>query len=140
MKRKVRTISLNNQKFVWWYGISEYVTTVNISPFHDKTSIISIKFPDINTCFDSGAYNESTIISLGWQMYLGTYNESVVISKDDTQYCVKIVEPKMVGLLLSYFIARNDLFVTRKTNVLNGYDVLLRMGYQVVEVKKGVYW
>ena len=123
MKRKVRTISLNNQKFAWWYNISEHVTIVKISPLHDKTSIIRIKFPDI-VCSD----------------YWGTYNESVVISKDDTQYCVKIVEPKMAGLLLSYFIARNDLFVTRKTIELNGYDVLLQMGYQIVKVKNGVYW
>lgn len=143
MKRKVRTISVNNQKFVWWYGISEHVTTVNISPFHDKTSVISINFPDISMCFNWGECNESNIVSLQRQdipqMYLGNYNENVVISKDDTQDCVKIVEPKMAGLLISYFIEK-DLFVTRKTTVLNGYDVLSQMGYQIVEVKKGLYW
>lgn len=123
MKRKVRKISVNNQKFVWWYGISENVTTVNISPFHDKTSIISIKFSDIGRC-----------------SHWGEYNESIVMSKDDAQVCVKIVAPKMAGLLLSYIVAGNDLFVMRKTIILNGYEILSQMGYQIVEVKKGIYW
>lgn len=51
----------------------------------------------------------------------------------------KIVAPKMAGLLLSYIVAGNDLFVMRKTIILNGYEILSQMGYQIVEVKKGIY-
>ena len=141
MKRKVRTISVNNQKFVWWYNISESETTINISPFHDKTSIIRIKFSNMADVPIGTYYNENIVISDDTQQYISFHvtPPSVVISKDNMHDCVEIVAPKMVRLLISYFIARNDLFVTRKTIVLNGYDVLSQMGFQIVEVKKRLY-
>ena len=126
MKRKVRTISVNGQKFIWWYKISEQETRVNVSPIADKTSVISIIFPNRSesSCYQSG--------------YL--YNESVVMSKDDVEYCVKIIEPEMAGLILTYFTEQNQAFVTHKNIIQNGYELLSQMGYQITEVKTGLYW
>lgn len=126
MGRKVRTISVNGQKFVWWYKISEQKTKVNVSPFGDKTSVVSIVFPDRDErpCYQSGFL----------------YNESVVMTRGDEEYCVKIVAPKMAGLILTYLTEQNQKFVTRKVVILNGFELLAQMGYQVTEVKPGLYW
>lgn len=46
----------------------------------------------------------------------------------------------MAALLLTYFTEQNDMFETRKNITLNGYDLLTQMGYQILEVKKGMCW
>lgn len=163
MKRKVRAITVNGQKFAWWCSISQHETTVKLSPFEDKTSVLSIVFSD-DGCADNvekrkfehrfvgigeslyGQYNESVVLSwikTGNPFVDGgmrQYNQSVLMSADDTEWCVKINEPKMAGLLLTYLIEQNYLFETKKRIVLNGYDLLSQMGYRIVEVKKGLYW
>ena len=126
MGRKFRTISVNGQKFVWWYKISEEETAVHVSPFGDKTSVVSIVFPDRDgkPCYQSGF----------------SYHESVVMTKDDEEYCVKIVSPKMAGLILTYLTGQDEGIVARKKVIRNGYELLAQMGYQVTEVKWGLYW
>lgn len=97
---------------------------VKLSPFADKTSVINVVFGDIE------------------ESLYGQYNESVVLVKSWTnpEYQFTIIEPKMAALLLTYFTERNDMFETRKNITLNGYDLLAQMGYQILEVKKGMYW
>ena len=36
MKKRVRTISVNGQKFAWWCLIKEHETVVKLSPLEDK--------------------------------------------------------------------------------------------------------
>ena len=133
MKRKVRTISVNQQKFVWWYTIDNYITKVYLSPFEDKTSKVIVVFPDVIPSL-YGQYNESIVVSYG------NDNESIVISKEKTECCIKIVAPKMAGFLLDYFTKQKNMFVTRKSIVLNGYDLFSQMGYHIIEIKKGLCW
>ena len=45
MKRKTRTITVNNQQYVWWYKFSENAVVIIISPIHDKTSRVTVEFP-----------------------------------------------------------------------------------------------
>ena len=52
MKRKVRAITVKGQKFAWWCSISQHETTVKLSPFEDKTSVLSIFFSD-DGCADN---------------------------------------------------------------------------------------
>lgn len=157
MKRKVRTITVNGQKFVWWYSICEHETVLHFSPFEDKTSMISVVFADIKDSL-YGQYNEGVVVS--WvavtnplQGGMIQYNEGITMSMSNTECSVTLVEsrsdpeyyftiigPKMTGLLLTYFTGQNYLFETRKNITLNGYDLLSRMGYQVLEVKKGLTW
>ncbi len=156
MKRKVRTISVNQQKFVWWYTIDNYVTKVYLSPFEDKTSKVIVVFPDVIPSL-YGQYNESIVVSYGnenesiavtKENYVclalvhgfELYNESIVISKEKTECCIKIVAPKMAGFLLDYFTKQKNMFVTRKSIVLNGYDLFSQMGYHIIEIKKGLCW
>jgi len=142
VKRKVRTITVNGQKFVWWYSICEHETTVHLSPLEDKTSVISVVFADIEDSL-YGQYNERVVISwevsydLQYAMIL--WNESITMYMGGTECCVAIVAPKMAGLLLTYF-TKQDYFKTRKSITLNGYNLLSQMGYRIVEVKKGFYW
>lgn len=167
MKRKVRTISVNKQKFAWWYSIGTHITEVYLSPLEDKTSKVTVVFPDIIPSL-YGQYNESIVvseesicwvlqqilpkdnesiaiskenyISLGLSRGFDLYNESIIISKEKTTYCIKIIAPKMAGLLLEYFTKQRDIFVTHKNIVLNGYELFSQMGYRIIEIKKGLCW
>lgn len=154
MKRKVRTITVNKQKFVWWFSIGEHETVVKLSPFADKTSVINVVFGDIRESL-YGEYNESVVISQRSvpQCSLFQYNEDITLSAVDPrcsvtfveswtnpEYHFTIIEPKMAALLLTYFTEQNNMFETRKNITLNGYDLLSQMGYQILEVKKGLTW
>ncbi|MFG6370105.1 MAG: hypothetical protein K1W16_17130 [Lachnospiraceae bacterium] len=145
MKKKARTIFVNKQKFVWWYTIDIHITKIYLSPFEDKTSKIIVDFPDkIPSLY--GQYNESIVVSkedyicLGLSRGFDLHNEKIVLSKGEITCCIKIVAPKMAGLLLDYFTKQENPFVPRKIVVLNGYDLLSSMGYQMIEIKKGLYW
>ena len=87
MKRKTRTITVNNKQYVWWYELGSE-TTINLSPINDKTSIISIYFP-LNA-IDKQVYTDFDV-----------FNETVVMNKGDEEYHIKIISPKMAALILS---------------------------------------
>ncbi len=119
MKRKTRTITVNNKKYVWWWDIINYTTSLFLSPEGDKTSTISVDFTD--KCIN------------------GQFNMSVIVRKDGTEKAVKIVEPAMAGLILPY-LQEQGIFKTRKHIVMDGLELLEKMGYEVNEIKKGLYW
>ena len=119
MKRWTRTITVNDKKYVWWCRIDTNDTHLVLSPEGDKTSTISVSFAKEN----------------GY----GGYTESVVIAKNDTERCVKIVEPAMAGLVLPY-LQEQETFTTRKHIILNGFELLEQMGYEVTGTKVGWYW
>ncbi|MCM1507537.1 MAG: hypothetical protein NC177_10455 [Ruminococcus flavefaciens] len=119
MKRKTRTVTVNGKRYVWWNGFINYTTSLFLSPEGDKTSTISVDFTD--KCSD----NE--------------WNMSVVIKKDGTERTVKIVEPAMSGLLLPY-LQEQETFILRKNIVMDGIELLKKMGYEVIEIEKGFCW
>lgn len=119
MKRKTRTITVNGKRYVWWWGIINYTTSLFLSPENDKTSTVSVDFTD--KC--SGC----------------EFNMSVVIKKDGTERCVNILEPAMAGLVLPY-LQEQGTFTTRKNIILDGFDLLSKMGYEVTGIKKGFDW
>ena len=119
MKRKTRTITINNKKYIWWCRIDTNDTQLVLSPKRDKTSTISVSFAKEN----------------GY----GGYTESVVIKKNDAERCVKIVEPAMAGLVLPY-LQEQESFVTRKHMTIDVFELLSQMGYEVIETKEGEYW
>ncbi|MDE6425184.1 MAG: hypothetical protein K2K89_03480 [Ruminococcus sp.] len=125
MKRKTRTITVNNKRYVWWWGVYYDSTELYLSPEGDKTSVIRVDFIDkcINNPYD-----------IGWQ-----FNMSVIIRKDGTEKTVKIIEPAMSGLLLPY-LQEQAMFITRKNIFIDGCDLLRKMGYEVIGIKKGLYW
>ena len=117
MKRKTRTITVNNKKYVWWWNVYYDATSLFLSPEGDKTSTISVDFTD--KCSN------------------GEFNMSVVVRKDGTEKTVKIVEPAMAGLVLPYL---HETFTPRKYIVIDGSELLEKMGYEVVGIKKGLSW
>lgn len=119
MKRKTRTITVNGKKYVWWWDIINYTTSLFLSPKGDKTSTVSVDFTD--KCIS------------------GEFNMGVIVRKDGTEKTVKIVEPAMSGLILPY-LQEHRSFKTRKHIVTDGFELLEKMGYEVTEIKKGLYW
>ncbi len=119
MKRKTRTITVNGKKYIWWWNVYYYTTSLFLSPEGDKTSTISVDFTD--KCIN------------------GEFNMSVVLKKDGTEKNVKIVEPAMAGLILPY-LQEQRAFTTRKHIVIDGFELLEKMDYEVVGIKKGLYW
>lgn len=119
MKRWTRTITVNDKKYIWWCRIDTNDTNLVLSPDGDKTSTISVDFTD--KCSD------------------GEFNMSVVLKKDGAEKTIKIVEPAMAGLILPY-LQEQETFTTRKHIILDGFELLEKMGYEVVGIKKGLYW
>lgn len=119
MKRKTRAITVNDKKYVWWNGFINYTTSLFLSPEGDKTSTISVDFTD--KCND------------------GEFNMSVVVRKNGTEKTVKIIEPAMSGLILPY-LQEQGTFTPRKHIVIDGFELLEKMGYEVVGIKKCLYW
>ncbi|MCM1314464.1 MAG: hypothetical protein NC040_07970 [Muribaculaceae bacterium] len=119
MKRKTRTITVNGKKYVWWWGISNYTTSLFLSPDGDKTSVIRVDFTD--KCIN------------------GQFNMGVTVRKDGTEKTVIIIEPAMSGLILPY-IQEQAMFIPRKNIFIDGCDLLRKMGYEVIGIKKGLCW
>ena len=165
MKKRVRTITVNGQKFAWWCLIKEHETVVKLSPLEDKTSVISVFFPGENIRDGVSQFIEGIVIS--WVKtgnslldQMSQYNESLLMASDGEECCIKIMEPRMAGLLITYLTEQNCLcaeackeghsraahvpsggyFATRRSIRLNGYELLSQMGYQVLEVHKGYCW
>lgn len=119
MKRKTRTITVNGKKYVWWWNVYYDATSLFLSPEGDKTSIISVDFTE--KCIS------------------GQFNMGVILRKDDTEKTVIIVEPAMAGLVLPY-LQEQGTFTARKNVVIDGLELLEKMGYEVVGIKKDLYW
>ena len=117
MKRWTRTITVNDKKYVWWCRIDTNDTHLVLSPEGDKTSTISVDFTD--KCSD------------------GEFNMSVVLKKDGTEKTIKIFEPAMAGLVLPY-LQEQGTFTPRKHIVIDGFELLSQIGYEIVGVKKGL--
>lgn len=164
MKKRVRTITVNGQKFAWWCRINEHETVVKLSPLEDKTSIISVFFSGENIRDGLSQFIDGIVISwveTGNPLLDQTsqHNESVLMAADGEAFCIKIMEPRMAALLVTYLTGQNCLcaeackerglavhvppggcFATRRSIRLNGYELLSQMGYQVLEVQKGYCW
>ena len=119
MKRKTRTITVNGKKYVWWWRVYYDSTELYLSPVGDKTSVIRVDFTD--KCIN------------------GQFNMGVIISKDDTEKTVKIIEPALSGLILPY-IQEQSMFIPHKNIFIDGSDLLRKRGYEVIGIKKGLSW
>lgn len=119
MKRKTRTITVNGKRYIWWWGVYYDSTELYLSPEGDKTTVIRVDFTD--KCIS------------------GEFNMGVILRKDGTEKCVKIVEPAMSGLVLPY-LQEQGTFIPRKNIVMDGVELLEKMGYEVIGIKKGLEW
>lgn len=119
MNRKTRTITVNGIQYLWWYRLDGGAIII-LSPINDKTSMITVEFP-------CEYYSKYDVV----------FPEYIIMKKDNKEYCVKTLEPKMASLMLSYL---SDAFKSRKNIIYNGYDLLSKMGYIISEVKNRWYW
>ena len=117
MKRKTRTITINSKKYVGWWGLINYTTSLFLSPEGDKTTVIRVDFTD--KCVND------------------EFNLAVTIRKDDVEKTVTILNPAMSGLLLPY-IQEHEIFVPRKQIFIDGRELLEKMGYEIISFKKGL--
>ena len=128
MKRKTRTITVNNKQYIWWYTFNENTVSLILSPANDKTSTITVMF-SVNV--DSHKVNDHPIA-------VGCFPEYISIQKDDENYCIKTIEPHMVNLMLT--ILSDNAFESRKNIVYNGQELLTETGYAITDIRMGMYW
>lgn len=122
-KKNRRTITVNGNQYVWWYGINEGLTSIIISPFEDKISKIKIKFQD-------AAYHWEYKNSFTFPLY-------IELEKDGKQRNLKLIEPGIVALLTSY-LSQKNMFKSRNQMELNGYKLLEDMAYHIKEIKNEI--
>ncbi len=120
MKKKYRVITINENKFVWWYGVSAGMSALTISPFEDKTSRAVIEFRD-----SGHNYKYDIIFPLYFEL-----------EKDGERRGLKTIEPGMAALLAMY-LSQMEMFKTRKQLILNGYELLADMGYNIIRIENG---
>ncbi len=120
MKKKFRVITINENKFVWWYGVSAGMSALTISPFEDKTSRAVIEFRN-----SGHKYKYDIIFPLYFEL-----------EKDGERRGLKTIEPGMAALLAMY-LSQMEMFKTRKQIILNGYDLLADMGYNIIRIENG---
>lgn len=123
MKRTRRKITVDGNKYVWWYGIGAGLCVVTVSPFEDKTSKVRIEFKDTECDCDYG--------------YGFTFPLHVELEKDRERRRLKLIEPGMAALLTMY-LSQKELFKTRKEITLYGYELLADMGYNIIRIEDGV--
>lgn len=123
MKKNRRKITVDGNKYVWWYRIDPGLCVVTVSPFEDKTSKIRIEFKDTTCDCDYG--------------YCFTFPLYVELEKDREQSRLKLIEPGMATLLVTCLFQR-ELFQTRKEITLHGYELLADMGYDIIRIENGV--
>lgn len=120
MKKKYRVITVNGNKYVWWYNIGAGVSAVTVSPLMDKTSKVVVEFRDTEH-----KYKYDIIFPL--------YLE---LEKNGERRGLKTIEPGKAALLAMYLLQR-EMFETRKQITLNGYKLLADMGYNIIRVENG---
>lgn len=130
MKKKVRQITVVNQNYVWWYGISKRITVLYLSPATDKTNIVRIEFAKISDVPDKKT----------WGIGM-SYAEKVSMTKGGEQFEMKIISPKMVSMLITYLVKeRPEVFDKRREITFkDGYALLSGMGYTKISVELGIY-
>lgn len=122
MKKSRRTITVDGNKYVWWYKIGAGLSVVIISPFRDKTTRARIEFQDTERNCDYG--------------YCFTFPLYVVLEKNGERYGLKLIEPGMAALLAMY-LSHRELFKARKEIILQGYELLADMGYNIIRIENG---
>lgn len=128
MKRKTRTITVNGEKYVWWYRLGAGLAEINLSPAGDKTSVVTVNF----LCDDTEIADKSA-------RYIGNgkYPEYVIIQQGDDVCNMKTVSPAMTAFILLHL--NPDDFVKRKHIIYNGFDLLSEWGFTVNKVTDGIY-
>ncbi|MBR1527897.1 MAG: hypothetical protein IJ642_01195 [Oscillospiraceae bacterium] len=119
MRRKIRIITVNHQKYAWWFNFSHGIK-LHLSPAEDKTSVITVCFP----CEISDQFY--TVFPLFLTM------------RKKEHFCrIKIIEPRMTALLLADL---QNHFQTRKFISLNGFDLLAEMGWHILKIENVSDW
>lgn len=129
MKRKTRTITVNDKKYVWWYRLGAGLAEINLSPINDKTSVITVNF----LC-------DNTEITDECEKYIGIgkYPKYVTIQKDNSVCDIKTISPAMASFMISHL--KSDDFVARKHITYSGFDLLEEWGFSVNKITDGIYW
>lgn len=129
MKRKTRTITVNDRKYVWWYSLGAGLAEINLSPIDDKTSVITVKF----LCNSTEIPDESAKY-----IGIGKYPEYITVRKDENVCDIKTISPAMAAFMISHL--QSDDFVKRKNITYSGADLLMKWGFSVDKITDGIYW
>lgn len=123
MEKKIRTITVRNTQYVYWYYLGDECTQINLSPINDKTITVQIHFHNVT----GTSHSDSAWF---WELI------KINALKDDMPVLIKLIQPGFIAELIE--LLQNDaphLFLTRnkKTVYENGYKLLEKMGYSAIE-------
>lgn len=123
MRRKTRTITVLNEKYLYWYNLGDECTQISLSPKDDKTILIQIHFHNITgiTHSDSAWF---------WELV------KINATKNELSTCIKLTQPKFIADLIILLLKDTpDLFLIRnkKTVYEDGYALLAKMGYTNIQ-------
>ena len=127
VKRKTRTIIVNNNKYVWWCKFYDKKSAIIISPIQDKTAMITIEFSSNISCLEHDDIHA-----------IGNYPEYLTIKKDGIECRIKTIEPKMVSMMLNQLT--DTVFQSRQNAIIDGIKTVIDIGYSITKIEMGVYW
>ncbi len=117
MKKKTRDITVNDEKYVYWYRRNRNTSILNISPKEDKTTKIYIVFdivvPEEEKIYCSGFYGIECI-------------------NDDEIVRISVAEPNFVSFVIEYFVSTN-FFDKNKVKTVDGIKLLNDFGYKAIK-------
>lgn len=123
MKKNRRVLTVNGNQYVWWHGIGEGLASVTLSPFEDKTSKVKVEFRD-------AAYQCVSRNSYTFPLYFE-------LEKDCKRRTLKLLESGMAALLAAE-LSKRDVFQPRNQVVMNGYELLDDLGYDILHIENGI--
>lgn len=126
MKSKLRNITVNNEKFVYWYsGCSSF--RLFFSPKENKNIRFELIF--------SAPLPDNDPHTFFWTFYkiISIYNKEEIV--------LSIAMPKFIAYVISYLmLTQKELFKEKKHHTINGMTLLNEMGYTNLKPIWKVEW
>lgn len=131
MKKKTRNITVNNEKYAYWYSLTEEGTLIFVSPAGDKT---------IRACFRFENDPNRLRMSSPWFWRMS----GIKAKKNQQEVEIDILMPKFIAQLIQVSIEEYpNLFQerNRKSDINNAYSLFAKLGYEEIEpIWKAALW
>ena len=124
MKRKIRTVTVGQQRFAWQCQFAGNAIVLTLSPLDDRTAAVHVRFAD----------DRLTAVP---EAALGSYPSVLTAEKDGQPHEWKVISPRMAALLADCLTGR---FLSRQTAECDGFALLRDAGCRITTIKYGWYW
>ena len=119
MKKKTRVLTVGGARYVCLICFNGGIS-MKLSPEKDKTAVVEVHFPRGGDDRDD------------------SFPEVIKAVKGGEEVSLMTDRPSGAALVLS--LPGGEAFVSRKTCTVDGYELLRRGGYEITEIKNGLFW